>query len=183
MDALSQCIEAYWSKNHTPISDVFALKGLKLILKSLVETFDSPDKIDSKSDMLLRNIISGLAISVAKTTIVHSVSYPLTVHFGVPHGLACSLTLPSFIRYNSMTDEGRILNMVNAVGFDTIEDFSVKIKDMINKLKLPTKLSEVGIGRGNIELIVEEGFRQDRAANNPREVTTDNLREILNSIL
>ena len=49
--------------------------------------------------------------------------------------------------------------MVNAVGFDTIEDFSVKIKDMINKLKLPTKLSEVGIGRGNIELIVEEGFR------------------------
>jgi phosphonate metabolism-associated iron-containing alcohol dehydrogenase len=183
LDALSQCIEAYWSKNHTPISDVFALKGLKLILKSLVETFDSPDKIDSKSDMLLGSLFSGLAISVAKTTIVHSVSYPLTVHFGVPHGLACSLTLPSFIRYNSMTDEGRILNMVNAVGFDTIEDFSVKIKDMINKLKLPTKLSEVGIGRGNIELIVEEGFRPDRAANNPREVTTDNLREILNSIL
>lgn len=183
LDALSQCIEAYWSRNHTPMNDIFALNGIKLISENLVNAYNFPDKIEFRSNMSLASLFSGIAISIATTTIVHSVSYPLTVHFNVPHGLACSLTLPSFIRYNSEVNEGRILDMAKAINTETVEDFIRKIKEIIVNVKLPRRLSEVGVKSEDIDLIVKEGFRPDRAGNNPREVTVDALREVLKSIL
>jgi len=183
LDALSQCIEAYWSRNHTPISDIFAMNGIKIISENLVNAYNFPDKIEFRSIMSLASLFSGIAISITKTTIVHSVSYPLTVHFNVPHGLACSLTLPAFIRYNSEVIEGRILDMSKAINTETIEDFVQKIEEIIVNVKLPIRLSEVGVKSEDIDLIVKEGFRPDRAGNNPREVTNEALRKILNSIL
>jgi phosphonate metabolism-associated iron-containing alcohol dehydrogenase len=183
LDALSQCIEAYWSRNHTPMSDIFALNGIKLISENLVNAYNFPDKIEFRSNMSLASLFSGIAISIARTTIIHSVSYPLTVHFNVPHGLSCSLTLPSFIRYNSEVIEGRILDMAKALNTETVEDFIRKIEEIIVNVKLPRRLSEVGVKSEDINLIVKEGFRSDRAGNNPREVTVEELREVLKSIL
>jgi phosphonate metabolism-associated iron-containing alcohol dehydrogenase len=183
LDALSQCIEAYWSRNHTPISDIFALNGIKLISENLVNAYNFPDKIEFRTNMSLASLFSGIAISITKTTIVHSVSYPLTVHFNVPHGLACSLTLPLFIRYNSKVIKCRILNIAKAINTETVEDFARKIEELIVNVKLPRRLSEVGVKFEDIDLIVKEGFRPDRAGNNPRKVTNEALREILKSIL
>jgi phosphonate metabolism-associated iron-containing alcohol dehydrogenase len=183
LDSLSQCIEAYWSRNHTPISDVFALNGIKLISENIVNAYNFPDKMEFRSNMSLASLFSGIAISIATTTIVHSVSYPLTVRFNVPHGLACSLTLPSFIRYNSEVSEGRVLDMAKAINTDTVEDFIRKIEEIILNVKLPRRLSNVGVKSEDIDLIVQEGFRPDRARNNPRAVTSEALREILKSIL
>jgi len=183
LDALSQCIEAYWSRNHTPICDIFALNGIKIISENLVNAYNFPDKIEFRNNMSLASLFSGIAISITKTTIVHSVSYPLTVHFNVPHGLACSLTLPSFIKYNSEVIEDRILDMAKAVNTETAEDFVQKIEEIIVNVKLPRRLNEVGVKSEDIDLIVKEGFRPDRARNNPREVTNEALRKILNSIL
>jgi alcohol dehydrogenase class IV len=183
LDALSQCVEAYWSRNHTPMSDIFALNGIKLISENLVNAYNFPDKIEFRSNMSLASLFSGIAISIARTTIIHSVSYPLTVHFNVPHGLSCSLTLPSFIRYNSEVIEGRILDMAKALNTETVEDFIRKIEEIIVNVKLPRRLSEVGVKSEDINLIVKEGFRSDRAGNNPREVTVEELREVLKSIL
>jgi alcohol dehydrogenase len=182
LDALSQCIEAYWAKNHTPISDLIAVEGIKLIFENLLRTYEFPAEIEGRSNMLLASLFSGIAISVTKTTIVHSVSYPLTVHFNVPHGLACSLTLPLFVRYNSENDDGRILKMANCLGERTVEDFVLKIESLIQQLKLPNRLGEVGVKCEDIDLLVKEGFRSDRASNNPRVVTAETLRELLNSI-
>ena len=183
MDALSQCIEAYWSKNHMPISDLFALAGIKLVFDNLLNACNFQENIEFRINLSLASLYSGIAISIAKTTIVHSVSYPLTVHFGVPHGLACSLTLPSFIRFNSGTDQNRVLTMANEVGYKTIEEFVLKIEEIISGAKLPTRLSGVGIKSENIDLIIKEGFRSDRAANNPKEVKANDLKEILSSIM
>jgi alcohol dehydrogenase class IV len=183
LDALSQCIEAYWSRNHTPISDIFALNGIKIISENLVNAYNFPDAIAFRSAMSLASLFSGIAISIAKTTIVHSVSYPLTVHFNVPHGLACSLTLSSFIKYNSEVVGDRLREMAKAIGTETVEDFVSKIEEIIVTVELPRRLSEVGVTPEDIDLIVEDGFRSDRAENNPREITNMALRKILVSIL
>ena len=182
LDALSQCIEAYWSKNHTPISDIFALNGINLIFKNLVNAFNFPENVEFREKMSLASLFSGITISIAKTTIVHSVSYPLTVHFNVPHGLACALTLPSFIRYNSKV-QSRICNIAQTIGAKTIQDFIRKVEELISSLEVPRKLRDVGIQSGDIELIVKEGFRPDRAENNPRKVTREDLRIILEDLL
>jgi len=183
LDALSQCIEAYWSRNHTPMSDIFALNGIKIISENLVNAYNFPDKIEFRNNMSLASLFSGISISITKTTIVHSVSYPLTAHFNVPHGLACSLTLPSFIRYNSEVMGTRIHDMTKAVNTETVKDFVQKIEEIIENMNVPRRLSEVGVKSEDIDLIVKEGFRPDRAGNNPREVTNEALKEILTNIL
>lgn len=183
LDALSQCIEAYWSKCRTPISDIFALNGIKLVFEALVNSFNFPKNVEFREKMALASLFSGIAISITKTTIVHSVSYPLTVHFSVPHGLACSLTLPSFIRYNSVVVKDRIRDIARAIGARTIEECIRKVERLISDVKLPNRLGDVGVKKEDIDLIVKEGFRPDRAENNPRRVTEEDLREILNNIL
>jgi len=183
LDALSQCIEAYWSKNHTPISDLFALKGIELIFRNLVKAYNYPENIEFREKMALASMFSGMAIDIAKTTIVHSVSYPLTVHFEVPHGLACSLTLPSFMKHNSKAVEDRILDISRVIGVETVRECIEKIEEIISKLRVPRRLSEVGIRKKDIDIIVKEGFRPDRAGNNPRKVTKKDLRDILEELL
>jgi len=183
LDALSQCIEAYWSRNHTPISDLFALKGIELIFRNLIKAYNFPENIKFREKMALASLFSGIAIDIAKTTIVHSVSYPLTVHFNVPHGLACSLTLPSFIRYNSKAVKDRILDIARIIGVETVDECVEKIEELISTLNVPRRLSEVGIQRKDIDVIIKEGFRPDRAVNNPRKVTKKDLRVILEELL
>jgi len=183
LDALSQCIEAYWSKLHTPISDIFAIKGIELIFQNLVKAFNYPENIESREKMALASLFSGIAISMAKTTIVHSVSYPLTVHFKIPHGLACSLTLPSFIKYNSKIIKYQISNIAKMIHVNTAEEVVKKVEKLISDVELPNRLSHVGIKKEDIEVIVKEGFRPDRSENNPRKVREDDLKEILENIL
>lgn len=183
LDVLSQCIEAYWSKLHTPISDIFALNGIKLIFENLKKAFIFRDNMESKKNMALASLFSGVAIGIARTTIVHSVSYPLTVRFKIPHGLACSLTLPSFIKYNAEVVRGRIEDVARTIGTNTTEELIKKVEKLISEVELPKKLSDVGVKKRDINLIVKEGFRPDRTENNPRKITAEDLREILESIL
>lgn len=183
MDALSQCIEAYWSKWHTPISDAFALSGAEMVFNNLTNAFNFPENINYREKMSLGSLFSGVAIGISRTTMVHAVSYPLTVHFGIPHGLACALTLPSFIRYNAQDSESRIEELSKKLGASTPENLIQKILDLISTLKLPKRLSAFGINESDIDLIIKEGFRPDRAGNNPKDVSANDLKEILMQIL
>ena len=101
LDALSQAIEAYWSKNHNPISDIYALQAIPIIFSNLQKIFDNPSDVETRKILAFGSLLSGLAFSNTKTTAVHSVSYPITLHFNVPHGLACALTLSQFLLFNS----------------------------------------------------------------------------------
>ena len=183
LDALSQCIEAYWAKDRTPISDIFALNGIDLAFNNLVNTFNHAENITFREKMALAALFSGIAISITKTTIVHSVSYPLTTHFKISHGLACALTLPSFIRYNSKVVRQRICNIAQTIGAEGVEGLIRKTEELISSLDVPKRLGDVGIRRRDIELIIREGFRPDRAENNPKKVTKEDLRAILEDLL
>jgi phosphonate metabolism-associated iron-containing alcohol dehydrogenase len=183
LDALSQCIEAYWAKDRTPISDIFALKGIALIFNNLLNAFKHAENTEFRERMALAALFSGIAINITKTTIVHSVSYPLTTHFKISHGLACALTLPSFIRYNSKVVRQRICNIAQAIGAEGVEGLVRRTEGLISRLEVPKRLGDVGVQRTDIELIVTEGFRPDRAENNPRKVTKEDLRAILEVLL
>ena len=72
------------------------------------------NKIESFSErenMSQCSLLAGLAISQTRTALCHSMSYPLTAHFGVPHGLACSFTMPIILKHSLQVDDGRLLNL------------------------------------------------------------------------
>ena len=190
LDALSQAIEAYWSKNHNPISDIYALKAIGIIFNNLKKVVDDPKNIEYRKNLAFGSLLSGLAFSNTKTTAVHSVSYPITLHFNVAHGLACALTLSQFLLFNSKKtadniDEApeRVQKISETIGAESPENAAQMITELIRNLNLPTKLHEVGIDEKGIELIIKEGFTPDRVKHNPRKLTKVQLREILLGLL
>ncbi|QEE15793.1 iron-containing alcohol dehydrogenase [Promethearchaeum syntrophicum] len=190
LDAFSQAIEAYWSKNHNKISDIYALQAIPIIFSNLQEIFKDPSNIDIRKNLAFGSLLSGLAFSNTKTTAVHSVSYPITLHFNVPHGLACALTLSQFLLFNSEKTENnideapdRLRKISDAIGADSPDNAAQMITNLMTTLNLPTKLHEVGIDKKGIELIIAEGFTPDRVKHNPRKLTEDKLRKILHTLL
>lgn len=99
LDAISHALESLWNVNRTPLSELYALRALQILNLSLPVVMTELHNIESRANMLQASLLAGLAISQTKTAIAHSISYPLTAHYGVPHGLACSFTLVNIITF------------------------------------------------------------------------------------
>jgi len=100
LDAISHSLESLWNKNKTPVSEGLAIQALRLANKSFPMVLESPKDIAHRANMQSAAALAGLAISQTRTAIAHSISYPLTSRFGVPHGLACSFTLLALLERN-----------------------------------------------------------------------------------
>jgi alcohol dehydrogenase len=184
MDALSHSIEGYWSKHSSPVTDEYALSAAKLILKSLASACNSGGEIGPRSRMLEGSYLAGRTISNAMTTAAHAVSYPMTVHFGIPHGLACSMLLPAVVRYNAGSmDPAKEDRLLGHLGFSTMDRLAEAIEDLKDETGLPNRLRDLDLGPEQVKVIVENGFRPDRMNNNPREITVSDLTELLTALI
>lgn len=181
-DALSQAIESFWSVQATPFSRTHALRALELIHLNLEQVFRESKSSEGRFAMSLASCEAGLAIAQTKTTAVHSVSYPITTHFHVPHGHACALTLASFVRFNAVVLKEQGYPMLKIFGVNDYESMAMKIEALMDNLDLERSLSKLGIQEDGIELILRDGFRPDRIKNNPRHVGVEDLRIMLKSL-
>lgn len=103
LDAISHALESLWNKNSTPVSRAFAFQALALSNEALPLVMKEPKNLKGRQNLQTASVLAGLAISQTRTAIAHSISYPLTIHFDVPHGLACSFTLPALLQRNMDT--------------------------------------------------------------------------------
>lgn len=94
LDALSHSFESIWNNNANAISTHYALMAIEIILRDLVELSQNLHSLQLRSNLMLASIYAGLAFSNTQTALAHALSYPLTMRFGTPHGLACSFSLP-----------------------------------------------------------------------------------------
>jgi phosphonate metabolism-associated iron-containing alcohol dehydrogenase len=100
LDAISHAMESLWNRRRTPISEALAYQSLHLALDALPVLREDGQNPDARERMQTASLLSGMAISQTRTALAHAVSYPLTAAWGVPHGLACSFTLPWILRDN-----------------------------------------------------------------------------------
>lgn len=183
MDALSHSIEGYWSNRATSVTDAHALNAAKALLDELANAHAEPDNLEIRRKVMEGSMLAGLTISNARTTAVHAISYPMTVHFQVPHGLACALMLPSVIRYNAgAMDSQKEEALLGHLNLDSMNDLANAVEEAQQKMGLPMSLGEAGIKRSDVATIVENGFRPDRMSNNPREISSDQLTKMLEAI-
>ena len=95
LDAISHCVETLWNRHRTPQSEMYAIQGLTEILGSFPRILSGSGTDNDYQTMQIAAMHGGLAISKNHTALAHAMSYPLTAYFGVPHGLACSFTIPA----------------------------------------------------------------------------------------
>jgi len=183
LDALSHAMEAIWNKNSNPVSDTFALKALSLIYDYLPELRSNLTNSVLRTHMLRASLFAGLAFSNTKTALAHSISYPLTAHFGLPHGLACALPLPHILRFNARKAAERIKIMAEAFKADTTAESMIsEITNLFERIDLSLSLSDYGIDKSQVELIVNSAFTPGRADNNIAEFNEDDIFNIINQL-
>lgn len=98
LDTLSHSLESLWNKNANKVTDAYAFQALDLTVEWLPVVLAEPANEMARAMMQQASLLAGLAISHTRTAIAHSISYPLTSYYDVPHGLACSFSLPAIIR-------------------------------------------------------------------------------------
>jgi len=129
LDAISHAVESLWSKKRTDESREYALSAL-VSSEIAIQTFKNgrPDL----NQFALASTYAGRAIAISRTALAHSISYPLTLTYGVPHGLACSFTL----------DE--IFSLVLGFGaLDREEKHHIElILDIVRPLKIRSRMLE-----------------------------------------
>lgn len=113
LDAFSHACEAIWNNNYTSESDEYAQKALNLIINNLPKALHNPGDIIVRQNMQLAALYAGYAMSITKTALAHSISYPLTGIYGIAHGIACSITLPEIIRFNIKENTNRMQIIAN----------------------------------------------------------------------
>ena len=182
-DALSHAFEAFWSKFSNPVSDLFAVKSISLVINNLSELMHDLHNLELRSKLAKASLYAGLAFSNTKTTAVHAVSYPMTLYYGVPHGIACSLTLREFLIFNKdYIGPEKLDYLLDVLGCADVNELKRKLDELTKEVHIPTFLKEAGIPKEGIEVILEEGFHPERVINNPREFTKIELRQILERI-
>ena len=136
LDAISQALESIWNKSCNPITLSWAISSLQLSLPSLADTVTYPDNIELRCNMSQASLLAGMAISHTRTALAHSMSYPLTSHYGLPHGIACSFMLPALIDFNKKVDHPPLKRTAEALGYQNID----QLKDGIVKLLIEIDL-------------------------------------------
>lgn len=176
LDAINQAAESVWNKSATPITLFYAFKALKLGLEALPKLLDSNCDISARICMAESSLFAGMAISQTRTALCHSISYPLTAHFGVPHGLACAFTMPAVLRHNLKSKDSR---------FDDLELFLnqgklVQVFDSLNKkLNVRDRVLAFVPEPESLFDLVPEMYTPERANNNISEVNEEDIKTIL----
>lgn len=191
LDALSQSIESIWSKGSTIVSREYAAEAIELILSHIKK--GSRHRL---TQLQVGSHLAGRAINISRTTMAHSISYPISAHFGVAHGNAVFLTLPELAKLNYQTTEEQLqpgldLNhlkeafdfIFEAADVETIDQFIAKLHEVSRILGVPTRLIDYGISEKDLPLIVEDALANKRSGNNPRNIQPEEVLEILKAIL
>ncbi len=195
IDALCQAIESYWSVNSTQESKMYAEQAIRILIKSLPDASNNPNR-ELVEELAKAANLAGKAINISKTTASHAISYPITAYFDVPHGQAVALTIAQMLLYNSNVTQEDVLDergvdyvkqttneIVSFLGAEDAEDAGNRIKNLMTELGLSTRLSQLGIkSYDDLQLIIRRGFNPQRVNKNPRKLTEDALRNMLNDI-
>ncbi len=178
LDALSHATEAYWSRHTDPLVQELAYRAIQLILEYLPKVLNKQDNLLWREAMCRASVLAGMAFSKTRTTACHSISYPLTMLFGIAHGLAVAMTLGEVGNRNRgcFPQEEALYQLFEKYG--GIQDWL----DQVSKGNVPLRLSAYAIEEKDIEIIAQRAFTAGRMDNNPVVFTEEDVRAILHNI-
>jgi alcohol dehydrogenase len=164
LDALNQCFESFWNKNSTEKSLKYSTRGIAhamSIMKNL-------SRIDNKK-LALVSLYSGLSISITKTGICHSISYPLTSHYKIPHGIACMFSFIEVLSYNIKNDDGRFSKY-----FPDSNSLVKTFENFFDRISFTNKINQL-VSKDELLLLKDKIFDPDRMNNNFKQLSKNEI--------
>ena len=167
LDALNQAMESMWNKRATTFSLALATRSALLGfhgLRSLAE-----GKLDTQTRELLSeaSVLAGLAISQTRTALCHSISYPMTTHFNVPHGLACAFTMKAVMENNLLKEDGRFADLaLHLTGRRDENALLQELTEILDSLMVNQKVKELIPDLQSLLDLKAEMMSPERSENN-----------------
>jgi alcohol dehydrogenase class IV len=189
MDAITQLIESYLSRRAQPIPQALALNGLQFALPAIATAVADGSNREARENMAYAAFLSGMALANSGLGLAHGVAAALGIHCGVPHGLACAVMLPAALRINRVVRRKEIARLWSLVEpqsrvdeDEAAERFIAHIEELAGRIGVPSRLSRIGVLPEQIPALVQ-GSRGNSMDGNPRDVSDEELRRLLEEML
>jgi len=164
LDALSHALESLWNVNANPVSAHHAVVAAREILAVLPQLVNDLPNLELRSRMAAAALSAGLAFSNTRTAIAHSISYPVTLHHDVVHGIACSFTLPMVLRSVAGTG-GLTGESLTQIFGENLQAGADRLERFLNELGVSTDFKSYGIGPDRWAALLLDAFDGERGQN------------------
>jgi phosphonate metabolism-associated iron-containing alcohol dehydrogenase len=164
LDALSHALESIWNINANPVSDTHAVSAARVVLATLPALIADLGNLELRRRMSLAALQAGLAFSNTKTALAHSISYDMTLRHGLPHGIACSFTLPLVLARALGTDAGRD-DVLGRIFDGALPDAPARLTGFLEGLGVSTRFETYGVSETQAVSMIESALDGARGKN------------------
>ena len=189
MDALTHAIEGYITKGAWEMSDMFHIKAIEIIAKSLRGAVDNTD--EGREGMALGQYIAGMGFSNVGLGIVHSMAHPLGALYDTAHGVANAIILPTVMEYNAPETGEKYREIAKAMGVEgvdamTLEDARKAAVDAVKKLSadvgIPADLKDI-VKAEDVDFLAQSAYDDACRPGNPRETSVEEIKALYLSLM
>ena len=189
MDALTHAIEGYITKGAWELSDMFHIKAIEIIAKTLRDAVEN--KQSGREGMALGQYVAGMGFSNVGLGIVHSMAHPLGALYDTPHGIANAIILPTVMEYNAPTTGEKYRDIARAMGVEGTESMSQDeyrkaaidaVKKLSADVGIPATLKDI-VKEEDIDFLSESAFADACRPGNPRDTSVEEIKALYKSLL
>lgn len=188
MDALTHAIEGYITKGAWEMSDMFHIKAIEIISKSLRGAVENTP--EGREGMALGQYVAGMGFSNVGLGLVHSMAHPLGALYDTPHGVANAIILPTVMEYNAPYTGEKYKDIAEAMGVDTTgmsqEEYRKAAVDAVKQLSkdvgIPANLKEI-VKEEDLQFLSESALADACCPGNPRDTSVEEIKELYKSLL
>ena len=189
MDALTHAIEGYITKGAWELSDMFHLKAIEIIARSLRGAVDNTK--EGRIDMALGQYVAGMGFSNVGLGIVHSMAHPLGALYDTPHGIANAIILPTVMEYNAPFTGDKYKYIAIAMGVKGVENMNQEqyrkaaidaVRQLSVDVNIPTNLKDI-VKPEDLDFLSESAYNDACRPGNPRDTSVEEIKELYISLL
>ena len=189
MDALTHAIEGYITLGAWELSDMFHLKAIEIISKTLRGAVDNTP--EGREGMALGQYIAGMGFSNVGLGIVHSMAHPLGALYDTPHGVANAIILPTVMEYNAPCTGEKYRDIAKAMGVTGVDDMTLEdarkaaidaVKQLSLDVGIPADLKEI-VKAEDIPFLAQSAYDDACRPGNPRDTSVEEITELYKSLI
>ena len=189
MDALTHAIEGYITAGAWELSDMFHLKAIEIIARSLRGAVDNTK--EGREDMALGQYVAGMGFSNVGLGLVHSMAHPLGALYDTPHGVANAIILPTVMEYNAEATGEKYRDIAKAMGVEGTESMSQSeyrkaaveaVKQLSVDVGIPADLKEI-VKKEDIPFLSQSAYDDACRPGNPKETSIEDITKLYESLL
>ena len=189
MDALTHAIEGYITAGAWELSDMFHIKAIEIIAKSLRGAVDNTP--EGREGMALGQYVAGMGFSNVGLGIVHSMAHPLGALYDTPHGVANAIILPTVMEYNAEATGGKYREIARAMGVEGVDSMTQEeyrkaaidaVKQLSEDVGIPKDLKEI-VKKEDIPFLAQSAFDDACRPGNPKETSVEDITKLYEALI